>query len=115
MAEEAKGDIVLVKGVPNILFTAPGGSLPGIFAAKVSANDITLAGDTVRCTLETKFDTGDPLEDAETRDFVKADNIFRIAPTEETYGWVVTLELLAASTSASVTLGFNIYRSAAPA
>jgi len=114
MAEESKGDIVLVKGTPKVLFTAPGGSLPGIFSGKISANDITLAADTVNCKLETKYDTADPFEDAENRDFVKSDNIFRMAPTEETYGWRITLELLNSSTSASVTLGFNIFRSVAP-
>ena len=114
MAEEAKGDIVLSKGVPNVLYTAPGGSLPGIFSGKISANDITDARDTVNLLLETKFDTADPFEAAEDRDFVKSDKICRIAPMEETYGWRLTLELLNSSVSSSVTLGYNIFRSAAP-
>jgi hypothetical protein len=115
MAEVAKGTIVLTKGVPSILFTATGGQLPGIFSAKISANDITLAADTVNLKMETKYDTPDPFEDAENRDFIKSDAIIRTAPVEETYGFQLTLELLSSSTSATVTLSYNIFRSAAPA
>jgi hypothetical protein len=96
------------------LYTAPGGSLPGIFSAKISAVDITDAGDTVKLTMQTKYDTPEPFEEAEDRDFVKSDNIIRVAPVEETYGFQLTLELLAASVSATVTLSYNIFRSAAP-
>jgi len=107
-----KGDTVLTKGVPKVIFTASPAQLPGFFGGKISANDITDAGDTVNMKLEVKYDTGDPFEDGENRDFIKTDKIARLTPVEENFGYQVTLELLSSSTSATVTLGFVITRSA---
>lgn len=111
MAEVAKGDIVLTKGVPATLYEGVG-VFPGLFSGKISANDIPDAGDTVNMKLETKYDTGDPYEEAENMDFKKSDKIARLTPVEENYGYKITLELLSSSTSATATLGYVINRSA---
>lgn len=114
MAVEAEGTIVLTKSVPNILYTAPGGSLPGIFSGKINARDITNVADIVNMKVETKYSSGGSFQEGENRDFQQSDGIARMAPTEETYGYQITLELLAASPSASVTLAYMIFRSSAP-
>lgn len=103
--------IVLLKGVPKILFTATAGVIPGLFAGKVNANSITDAGDTVKMTMQVKYTSGGAFVEAEFKEFVQADKIIRMTPVEENFGYQITLELLNSSVSASVSLEYVVTRS----
>ena len=103
--------IVLAKGVPQILFTAASGVLPGLFGGKVNGNSITDAGDTVKMTMQVKYTSAGAFVEAEFKEFVKTDKIIRMTPVEENFGYQITLELLSSSVSASVSLEYVVTRS----
>ncbi len=105
------GDAVLVKGVPQTLFEETvGANLPGIFGGKVDLNALSDADDEVNIKLEVKYTSGGAYVVAEAPTYKKADKIFRLTPLEESYGYKLTIELLAASPSAGATLAFVITR-----
>lgn len=111
MTVVAEGDLVLVRGVPQVFFTATALQLPGVFDGKVDLNALPDIDDIVKISLQTKYTfIGSflPAEDNET--FQQADRIARITPTPEPYGYELTIELLAASPSANATLAFLINR-----
>ena len=111
MTVVAEGDLVLVRGVPQIFFTATAIQLPGVFDGKIDLNALPDADDIVQISLQTKYTFEGafiPAEDNET--FQKVDKIGRITPTPEPYGYELTIELLAASPSANATLAFLINR-----
>ena len=109
------GNVVLVKAVPQTLFEETvGANLPGIFGGKVDLNALANAADEVNIKLEVKYTSGGSFVDAESTTYKQADKIFRLTPLEESYGYKLTIELLAASPSAGATLAFVITRSSVP-
>jgi len=110
-----EGSIVLAKGVAQILFTASAGELPGLFSGKIDLNALSNAADEIKITLQVKYTSGGGFVQAEEpADSLQADKILRLTPVEETYGYQITLELLAASPSANATLPFIVLRTDAP-
>jgi len=113
MAVVLESNIVLTKGTPLIVFTASAGQLPGFFGGKLDLNSLTDAADEIAITLKTKYTSAGSLVSAEpvVAAAKKSDQIFRITPTEETYGYELTVELLSTSTSATATLPILLTRS----
>jgi len=114
MVVVAEGDLVLVRGVPQIFFTATALQLPGVFGGKVDLNALANASDEIEISLKTKYTAiGSFLAAESNKTFQQADKIARITPTEEPHGYELTIELLAASPSANATLAFLILRTVA--
>ena len=111
MAVRDFGNVVLVRAVPQTLFEETvAANLPGIFGGKVDLNALLLAADEVNIKLEVKYTSGGAFVNAENNTFKKGDVIYRLTPLEESYGYKLTIELLAASPSAGATLAFVITR-----
>jgi len=117
MAVVLETNIVLVKSVPQTLFEASAGQLPGIFEGQVDLTQLLNAADEVDIQLQTKYSSGGTFRNAEKPSLPgkQIDNIFRLTPLQATYGYKLTIELLAASPSAGATLEVLILRSVAPA
>lgn len=114
MTVVAEGDLVLVRGVPQIFFTATALQLPGVFGGKVDLNALPNVNDEIKISLKTKYTSIGSFIDAEDNStFQQVDKIARLTPTEEPYGYELTIELLAASPSANATLAFLILRTVA--
>ena len=114
MTVVAEGNLVLVRGVPQIFFTATALQLPGVFGGKVDLNALPNVNDIVKLSLKTKYTSAGAFIAAENNQtFQQVDKIARITPTEEPYGWEITAELLGSSPSANATLAFLILRSPA--
>ena len=110
-----EGDLVLARGVLQIFFTASAGQLPGVFSGKVDLTALPDVDDIVKISLKTKYTAIGSLIDAEDNDTgQQVDKIFRITPTEEPYGYELTIELLSTSPSANATLAFLISRTPLP-
>lgn len=106
-------NIVLTKGVPLIILTASAGQLPGLFGGKIDLNALSDVADEIQVTLKTKYTSGGSFVAAEPAvpAALQSDQIFRLTPVEEVYGYEITVELLAASVSATATLPVIITRS----
>lgn len=112
MGVRTSGNVVLVRGVPQTLFEETvGTNLPGIFGGKVDLNALANVADEVNIKLEVKYSSGGSFIDAEATTYKQADKIFRLTPVEESFGYKLTIELLAVSPSAGATLAFVITRS----
>lgn len=111
MAVRDSGTKALTRGIPITLFEElTPANLPGIFGGKVNLNDLPDVADEIDIKLEVKYSSGGAFQIAEQTTFKKPDKIFRITPIEESFGYKLTIELLAASPSASATLAFVITR-----
>ena len=109
-------NLVFTKGVPLIMFTATALQLAGYFSGKLDLSQLTDAADEMEIKLEVKYTSAGAFRDAEKPGLVakQADKIFRFTPVEETYGYQLTGELLAASPSATATLAILVIRSSVP-
>lgn len=108
--------IVFVRGVPQDIFEASAPELPGFFSGKLDLNALTNAADEIQVKLQVKYTSGGGYVNAEepTLAAKQADKIFRFTPVEETYGYKLIGELLAASPSTTATLDILVLRSNAP-
>jgi len=112
MAVRTFGNVVLVRAVPQTLFEETiASNLPGIFGGKLDLNALPAGGDLVKITLDVRYVLAGAYVKAEDTTFTQSDEIFRFTPVEESYGYRLTIELLAASPSAGATLAFVITRS----
>lgn len=116
MAVVLETTLVLAKGVPQVVYTALPAALPGYFGGKMNLIPMPDADDIVNVSVRVKYTSGGAFVAAEpVIPLVKKDSqIFRFTPTEETYGYEVTVELDAASISASVSLPIILTRSPVP-
>lgn len=107
-------DLVLARGVPQIIFTATALQLPGVFSGKLDLNALLNVADEIKISLKTKYTSIGALLDAEENiTFQQVDKIARITPTVEQHGYELTVELLAASPSATATLAVLLLRTPA--
>lgn len=114
MAVVLETDLVLARGVPQIIFTASSGQLPGVFSGKLDLNALADVDDEIKISLKTKYTSIGSFLDAEANEtFQQVDKIARITPTVEQYGYELTVELLAASPSATATLAVLLLRTPA--
>ena len=109
-------NIVFTKDVSKTIFEASAPQLPGFFSGKMDLTQLTNVADEIEVKLQVKYSSGGTFRDAEKPSLVskQADNIFRFTPVEETYGYKLIGELLAASPSATATLEVLILRSVVP-
>lgn len=112
-----ESNVVFTRGVPLIIFTATAPQLPGFFSGKIDLSQLTNVADEMEIKLEVKYTSAGAFRDAEKPSLVakQADKIFRLTPVEETYGYQITGELLAASPSPTATLAVLVLRSNTPA
>jgi len=109
-----ESNLALVRGVPQIIFTALAAQLPGVFSGKLDLNALTDADDEIKISLKTKFTSiGAFIAAEDNSTFQQVDKIARITPTVEQYGYELTVELLAASPSATATLAVLLLRTPA--
>jgi len=107
-------NLALVRGAPQIIFTATALQLPGVFSGKLDLNALANAADEIKISLKTKYTSiGAFIAAEENITFKQADKIARVTPTVEQYGYEVTVELLAASPSATATLAVLLLRTPA--
>ena len=116
MAVALETNLVFTKGVPLIMFTATALQLPGFFSGKLDLSQLTNAADEMDIKLQVKYTSAGAFRNAEkpSKSAKQADEIFRFTPVEETYGYQLTGELLAASPSAIATLAILVIRSSVP-
>jgi len=116
MAVVLEANLVFTRSVERDIFLATGGQLPGFFSGKMDLSQLTNAADEMKVRLQVKYSSGGVFRDAEQPTLVakQADKIFRFTPVEETYGYKILGELLAASPSATATLETLVLRTAAP-
>jgi len=110
---------VFTRGVEKTIVEAgvdAGVTLPGFFSGMLDLTQLTNAADEMKIRLQVKYSSGGTYRDAEEPTLVskQADKIFRLTPVEQTYGWKVLGELLAASPSATATLELIVIRSVVP-
>ena len=111
----AESSVVLARGVPQTLFEATGIHLPGFFNGQLDLTQLADANDLIKITLETKYSAGGSYRASANPSNVKqSDEIFIFTPFEQPHGYKLTIELLAASPSASATLEYFIIRSSVP-
>jgi len=110
-------NLVFTKSVPLTIFEATALQLPGFFSGMMDLTQLTNAADEMQVKLQVKYSSGGTYRDAEQPTLVakQADKIFRFTPVEQTYGYKLIGELLAASPSATATLETIVIRSAVPA
>ena len=113
MGVRSKGTIALTKATPVVLFEElTAANFPGIYGGKIDLTQLGNVADEINLKLEVKYDTASAYRNAETATFKQADKIYRITPVEEAFGYKLTIELLAASPSATASLEFVITRNA---
>ena len=116
MAVTLETNLVFTRGTPLIMFTATALQLPGYFSGKLDLSQLTDAADEMEIKLQVKYTSAGAFRDAEkpSKSAKQADEIFRFTPVEETYGYQLTGELLAASPSPTATLAVLVIRSTVP-
>lgn len=106
-----EGTQALIKGTPVILFEAVGAQFAGLLGGKIDLDSLGDAADKIYIYLETKYTVGGAYLPAEDNIGKKVDRIFRLTPTEEYYGYKITIELTGDSVSATADLPYIITRS----
>ena len=107
---------VFTRGVEKTIFEASGGELPGFFSGEMDLTQLTNAADEMKIRLQVKYSSGGVFRDLAQPSLVskQADLAFLFTPKEETYGYKILGELLAASPSATATLELIVIRSTVP-
>ena len=116
MAVVIEANLVFTRGVPLVIYDAPGIDLPGFFSGMIDLTQLTNAADEFNVKLEVKYSSGGTFRAAEepTQNAKQADKIFRFTPVEQTHGYKLTGELKSVSPSATATLETIVLRSSAP-
>ncbi len=109
---------VFTRGAEKTIYEAgvDPGAVPGFFSGNLDLTQLTNVADEMKIRLQVKYSSGGIYRDFAQPTLVskQADLAFIFTPLEQTYGYKILGELLAASPSATATLELIVIRSNVP-